>query len=31
MNKFRDQGYISYDSHGRIQVYTALLLTVIGG
>jgi CRP/FNR family cyclic AMP-dependent transcriptional regulator len=30
MNKFRDQGFISYDSHGRIQVYTALLLTVIG-
>jgi len=31
MNKFREKGFISYDSHGRIQVYTALLLTVIGG
>jgi len=31
MNKFRDQGFISYDSHGGIQVYAALLLTVIGG
>jgi CRP/FNR family transcriptional regulator, cyclic AMP receptor protein len=30
MNKFRDQGFVSYDSHGRIQVYTALLLTVLG-
>ncbi len=30
MNKFRDQGFISYDSHGKIHVYAALLLTVIG-
>jgi len=30
MNRFRDRGYVSYDSHGRIHVYTALLLTVIG-
>jgi CRP/FNR family transcriptional regulator, cyclic AMP receptor protein len=31
MNKFRDQGFISYDGQGRIQVSTALLLTVVGG
>jgi CRP/FNR family cyclic AMP-dependent transcriptional regulator len=30
MNRFRDQGFISYDSHGKIQVYATLLLTVIG-
>jgi CRP/FNR family transcriptional regulator, cyclic AMP receptor protein len=30
MNKFRDKGFVSYDSHGRIQVYATLLLTVIG-
>ncbi|QAU46572.1 Crp/Fnr family transcriptional regulator [Bradyrhizobium guangzhouense] len=31
MNKFREQGYISYDSHGRsIQVYAALLMSVLG-
>jgi len=31
MNRFREQGYISYDSHGRqIEVYTALLISVLG-
>ena len=31
MNRFREKGYISYDSHsGRIEVYTALLLSVLG-
>ena len=31
MNKFRDQGFINYDSHSRkIEVYTALLLSVLG-
>jgi CRP/FNR family transcriptional regulator, cyclic AMP receptor protein len=30
MNKFREKGYISYDSHGRIRVYAALLLSVLG-
>ena len=31
MNRFREQGYISYDSHGRkIQVYTALLVSMLG-
>ena len=30
MNKFRDQGFINYDSHSRrIEVYTALLLSVL--
>lgn len=31
MNKFREKGFISYNSHsGRIEVYAALLLTVLG-
>lgn len=31
MNKFREKGFISYNSHsGRIDVYAALLLTVLG-
>jgi CRP/FNR family transcriptional regulator, cyclic AMP receptor protein len=30
MNRFREKGFISYDSHGRIQVYAALLLSVLG-
>jgi CRP/FNR family transcriptional regulator, cyclic AMP receptor protein len=31
MNRFREQGLISYDSHGRnIQVYVALLASVLG-
>jgi CRP/FNR family transcriptional regulator, cyclic AMP receptor protein len=30
MNKFREKGFISYDSHGRIQVYAAPLLSVLG-
>jgi CRP/FNR family cyclic AMP-dependent transcriptional regulator len=31
MNKFREQGFISYDSHGRkIEVYAALLMSVLG-
>lgn len=31
MNRFREKGYISYNSHsGRIEVYTALLLSVLG-
>ena len=30
MNKFREKGFISYESHsGRIEVYTALLLSVL--
>jgi CRP/FNR family transcriptional regulator, cyclic AMP receptor protein len=29
MNKFREKGFISYDSHGRIQVHAALLLSVL--
>lgn len=32
MNKFREKGFIRYDSHtGRIEVYAALLLSVLGG
>ena len=32
MNKFRERGFISYDSHGRsIQVYSALLISVLAG
>jgi CRP/FNR family transcriptional regulator, cyclic AMP receptor protein len=31
MNKFRERGFISYDSAGRIQVYVGLLLSVLGG
>jgi CRP/FNR family transcriptional regulator, cyclic AMP receptor protein len=32
MNDFRDKGFINYDSHSRrIEVYTALLLSVLGG
>lgn len=32
MNKFREKGFIGYDSHsGKIEVYTALLLSVLGG
>jgi CRP-like cAMP-binding protein len=32
MNKFRDKGFISYDSHSRrIEVYSALLLSLLGG
>jgi CRP/FNR family transcriptional regulator, cyclic AMP receptor protein len=32
MNEFRDKGFISYDSHSRrIEVYTALLLSVLAG
>jgi CRP/FNR family cyclic AMP-dependent transcriptional regulator len=32
MNKFREKGFISYDSHtGKIEVHTALLLSVLGG
>jgi hypothetical protein len=32
MNKFREKGFISYESHsGKIEVYTALLLSVLGG
>ncbi len=31
MNRFREQGFISYDSHGRrIEVYAALLISVLG-
>jgi CRP/FNR family transcriptional regulator, cyclic AMP receptor protein len=30
MNKFREKGFISYDSQGRIKVYAALLLSVLG-
>ncbi|MGB8400880.1 Crp/Fnr family transcriptional regulator [Bradyrhizobium sp.] len=31
MNRFREKGFISYDSHsGRIEVCTALLLSVLG-
>ncbi|CCE04925.1 putative transcriptional regulator Crp/Fnr family [Bradyrhizobium sp. STM 3843] len=30
MNKFRERGFISYDSRGRIQVYATLLLSVLG-
>lgn len=30
MNKFRERGFISYDSGGRIQVYVGLLLSVLG-
>ncbi len=30
MNRFREKGFVSYDSSGRIQVYTALLLSVLG-
>lgn len=31
MNRFREKGFISYDSRGRLQVYTALLLSVLAG
>ena len=32
MKKFREKGFISYKSHsGTIEVYTALLLSVLGG
>jgi CRP/FNR family transcriptional regulator, cyclic AMP receptor protein len=32
MNQFRKKGFIRYDSHsGKIEVYTALLITVLGG
>lgn len=32
MNKFREKGFIGYDSHiGKIEVYAALLLSVLGG
>ena len=32
MNQYREKGFISYNSHsGRIDVYTALLLSVLGG
>lgn len=32
MNSFRERGFISYNSHsGRIEVYAALLLSVLGG
>ncbi len=32
MNKFREKGFISYDSHsGKIEVYAGLLLSVLGG
>jgi hypothetical protein len=30
MNRFRDQGFIDYDSSGRILVNAGLLLTVLG-
>ena len=29
MNKFRDRGFIDYDSSGRLEVYPGLLLSVI--
>jgi len=32
MNDFREKGFIRYDSHSRrIEVYTALLLSVLAG
>jgi CRP/FNR family transcriptional regulator, cyclic AMP receptor protein len=32
MNQFREKGFISYDSHSsKIEVYAALLLSVLGG
>jgi CRP/FNR family cyclic AMP-dependent transcriptional regulator len=32
MNQFREKGFIRYNSHsGKIEVYTALLLSVLGG
>jgi CRP/FNR family transcriptional regulator, cyclic AMP receptor protein len=32
MNKFREKGFISYDSHsGRIEVYAEMLFSVLGG
>lgn len=32
MNRFREKGYIEYDSPtGKIQVYVSLLLAVLGG
>jgi CRP/FNR family transcriptional regulator, cyclic AMP receptor protein len=32
MNKFREKGFISYDSHsGRVEVYAEMLLSVLGG
>jgi CRP/FNR family transcriptional regulator, cyclic AMP receptor protein len=30
MNKFRERGFIDYDSSGHIQVYVGLLLSVLG-
>ena len=30
MNKFRDEGFVSYDSHSRrIEVYSAQLLSLL--
>jgi CRP-like cAMP-binding protein len=32
MNKFREKGFVSYDNHsGRIEVYAATLLAMLGG